>query len=717
MGDRRSSPGPPRCASDSIRPTPTQAIPLRHTTLCHQTPRLACSGVAPHGAPVPGVVRRVHDRHPSVFAPHGRPSAPIVSRSWGLLEGRDVEDSPLIKQTGTDVVGLTMSRTMKSSASQFLTSRRHLPEAITSLANTLEPHGSTTSCTERQRRLREYRLEHIGRSRNPTLSCAPVPSLFFDPWTGATNIVTHLHSRPIAPMLLTNFLTAGELVAPTEVAEVSHILDILQTHQPPVSAPNCPSAPWAITIARRLVTDGIARETRESPAPGFLSLTAEKLESAPPGRIRILLDTLYANVLFDRLPQRRSLRDFIRPLRPLLQQAAYMGILYCVTWDLEKSFFQVPVTSSLFGFSAYDIDNGSFWTSCFATAKLYHDTLLQVAASFHITIGAISISSNPTHRGIEVDLINKRAKLIPSKLTILQARIQRCLRQPPITLDMLETITGQLVYVDQFVNAFGVKGIHSLISDLISHRSLGVNPSSISVVLSPASRVELLSALSWSAQIIDLIPKSISRSPSIFISDASDYGAALGYWSLEGKRFDLIRWQWPSGFSSTVPIWARELLPVIVAKFIGDKDAPHFYILDNTTDVGAINRRYSSSPMLFTMLWYLLRFHAPSTAFWIPSALNIMDGPSRGFPLDPAQLLSSSDLVDGISTSWICDGSWRLGILPTRYVFDYSHQTKSGCDGGVTCLVSSFHFSADQSCPAPSQRDIETRKWRSQPYS
>jgi hypothetical protein len=109
-----------------------------------------------------------------------------------------------------------------------------------------------------------------------------------------------------------------------------------------------------------------------------------------------------------------------------------------------------------------------------------------------------------------------------------------------------------------------------------------------------------------------------------------------------------------------IPIWAREGVPLVVARLIFPT-LRLLFLNDNQTLAAALNNPSSN---LHTIISMTLSYEEPTRCAWLPSHLNFLDAASRNLdtPLPTSWSPSpSAVLYDGFSAFFGArrDGSWR----------------------------------------------------------
>ena len=566
----------------------------------------------------------------------------------------------------------------------------------------------------RKNTLREKRLlQYTQLSQAVVPVCTNLPTVTTDVWTGLMVPVVTLHSRPIPAMDLNALLHAARLhtftaVLADEICAIFDELDYQARTSPPGQCPLSP--PFSRFIAERLIQDGIATQLPYSDcgslAPALLNITAEKLDSKP--RWRILTDTLWVNAQSP-VAHVRHLMDLMVSADVVVNRSAAYS--HMSTVDMEKSFFQVPLPPGiqrLFGFmcptpsgqplcgvmsrlpmgykravdimhrimmiftyltilkmvqrglsvanDAIDVyvDNAAYFSNSTVNTESFISCFNEVCESFHATVGETAVGSTLVHRGIKLDLLARSACLKPASALKLTQRISRAM-DSPLSVQMLETLVGQLVYADTVLNPRGAKKIHSLITDLIIRRS---HRRSSTMISRPMSLTELALAREW---VGSSRPSSFRPNETITsVSDASDEGAALIVVSPTASTL----WQYRPPNKELwckIPIYAREALPLIALRAMFPAADLRCFI-DNTTLAGAIHRRYSPSSLLHSIVGLILGTRASTVAHWIPTDANPADLPSRDRPISWPSIMSPpvQRICDGLSRT-VNDGSWRRG--------------------------------------------------------
>jgi hypothetical protein len=607
----------------------------------------------------------------------------------------------------------------------------------------------------------QLRLSRLARALSHPFTAtkaSELPTSYYDPWTQQHRVVDKIHSRPILAMDLQKFCAAAYIIPACR--PLLRVLDSIFHNLKTISDlphPPCPaSPPWAHFIAMRLVNDGLASQCDPlSVAPGILGITAEKLETPDP-RIRVLTDTLWANLHPHTKQRPEAIGGLVQSLPELYTALSTMLSHHTPTFaasvDLEKSFFQVhipPHSQKVFGFTAFDptgqlrgykmtrmamgyvdavdvmhrimvilcilvinhpkfvavakdfiidvyVDNAAIFTTDVATGTIFLLLFPQIASTFGITIGDTQpVSQTISHRGITFDLKSATATIKADKLRRLHNRLTTAAHMP-LTTPLLHTLVSQLIYVDTALNLYNAKRVHALVSDVILARA----SSKHNHILSPKATAELHSASMWSSGSVNLCPPRLAAARS-FVSDASDIGFALG------TRVGNAIWSMAGSFQSHLkqtPIYAREAIPVIIATTICPT-VPKLFLLDNTTLVYAINRRYSPSPALHAILQMILTA-APAAAAWVPTAWNVMDAPSRGLPFTTTspQLGAVPIDYDGLDGCWRRPDTLKVGAI-TAFI---THQIKPRSLGDYdTSPNSTLNLSSH---PCSNTEKVETKK-------
>jgi hypothetical protein len=288
----------------------------------------------------------------------------------------------------------------------------------------------------------------------------------------------------------------------------------------------------------------------------------------------------------------------------------------------------------------------------------YLATLQKVARAADISLGEIA-HPHPmvSHRGMLLDLTIHTIQLKPSKLPEIQRKI--CYAQHhPITLTMAEHMVGLFTYIDESLNPYGAKSTQALVSLLIGARRHPHKP----IRMRPLHN-RLLNTIAHN--ITKVVDWPEIRTPDrICISDASDVGFSLGFLGYSPRdqqpKLHILRMcNIPSWH--LIPIWAREGVPLVVARLMFPT-LRLLFLNDNQTLAAALNNRYSPSSNLHAIISMILSYGEPTGAAWLPSHLNFLDAASRNLDTTlPASWSPSAVLYDGISAFFGArrDGSWR----------------------------------------------------------
>ena len=562
----------------------------------------------------------------------------------------------------------------------------------------------------------KIRLQRLAALPPSPIMSTPLPNFATDPWTTQRTPISVVHSRAIPAINMTELLhtatTYGTLTPHSQfnIAQLANDITNIFADLERIASqpfPQCPTSPaYASVIADRLIQDSIAELAPSlNVAPGLLTVTPEKLDTATP-RWRIISDTLWANAQLPESQLPYSIADLIQSPTAFFEASLARGYTWGASADLEKSFFQVPIPTAsrnVFGFKVLHpsghtyalrmcrmpmgwthacnvmhrilliltqitlnrisasgihvladvyIDNVAFTGHSHAHVATALSLFQETANAFAVTIGTQTTPS-PTlvHRGISMDLRNSSLKIKnPNKII---ERISIALARP-LPLALKETLTAQIIYVDGVLNPYGAKRIHALISDLIMHRH---RPRS-TLWFSPEAKLELHEALAWLPSSWSNSMRQIRQRFLPIVSDASDTGAAVGPIEQPSPGHDLRIPTLAFNFNMQerqLPIVIREAIPMIIASRMFPT-SPLRYFCDNSSLVGAIQRRYSPSPLLHAALRLILRPHIPTLAHWIATAHNPMDAPSR--------LFNDGKTVESH------DGSWRRHA---RSLFVFTH--------------------------------------------
>jgi hypothetical protein len=385
------------------------------------------------------------------------------------------------------------------------------------------------------------------------------------------------------------------------------------------------SGGFAYILCNRLVSDGIAEFCSDDDVDGlgFLSLTPEILKN----RFRILTDTLFINARST--PPKYPPVSF-RSLEHLRGCIQLEGYSFGATYDLEKSFFQIPLSEHMKRLCAFRV---LYPGNIVRTARMcrlamgyiravdamhcilhvlslealstilrvfpfsrsiidpYVDGVLLLCHSlqeftafdnefrrlcfrYGITIGDTSSGSLVTHRGVQIDLKLRTWTLKPTFCKKFTSNCQALVQSKTATLRQIDSIAGQIEYIDSAMsNGCAAKPLHNTISWLIRAR----HSSAASHVVPHAIYTDLHDAAQMTIQPRSLVPMFLRVFTSV--SDASDVGwsLALIFSDTVSRWIFVVRQNWDDLFPTTlfsdapVATWhinIRELWPIAVSRIL-----------------------------------------------------------------------------------------------------------------------------------------------------
>lgn len=243
------------------------------------------------------------EHHSALLSPYVRSTAPGLSRMWPILHRRSPAD-------------ITRDNEQRS---------------------WFEPLTLTGPSPAMVKRCAIRRLRLLIPRAAP-LNYIPLPTVWRDQW-GVT-----AHNPPLVLRQM-NPISAETLLQNPIIMDIfNHLRKMLRNNAP---RPPIVSPAYGWDIAQLMVAANVAKQVATPGMPSIVDLVLEKTYSASP-RLRVITDTLQINSLGSGC----ALPSTQRKMRVLLQQVADLSHgrqLYACTWDLEKSFFQVPIPDDIQG--------------------------------------------------------------------------------------------------------------------------------------------------------------------------------------------------------------------------------------------------------------------------------------------------------------------------------------------------------------------------------
>jgi hypothetical protein len=269
-----------------------------------------------------------------------------------------------------------------------------------------------------------------------------------------------------------------------------------------------------------------------------------------------------------------------------------------------------------------------------------------VTIKWVVTTGELlqgSFAEPVKHRGIMFALGSRTISLKLSFADTLAQRVTHA-STSKISVAMKETLLGQVVYADTVVHATGAKHTHPILS-------WGREPDQAQTRLPRAIARDIIA---WIHATVPLpIPWKLS---TVSVSDASDWGWALWWISLD-QQLPVCRLsgQWSDEWRN-LPIYVREAVPVVLASLLTARSGhSHLQaVIDNASLLGAISNRYSPSLPLHTLVSKIWSATQVRTQY-VESKKNFTDQPSRGEGWQGS--LCPEWVIDGSSPP--VDGWWR----------------------------------------------------------
>lgn len=488
------------------------------------------------------------------------------------------------------------------------------------------------------------------------------------PWQNIAVSPLLRESLPLSPTtraLLDNMLT-------------NMSLDTKYTYQ----RKNFPSGTASAATSAYLVLHGIA-EPLPASAPDALGLTTveevpEKL-GTPKARIRLVSDTLSANIAGAPIPTSARFQPITTLFRRL---ARHTQPLWFLSFDLTTSFFQIELPATvrhLFVFSdpsgvlyqftrlpmgyrfSVDIlqtilesimmtatfglpqsvdvitdcyvDNGLIACADRHVLESIQARLRQLFTDANITVGSCDISDHVEHRGICIYPSDQRRTLHYSLKPSFRSKIQQHLRSIiancHIRVDQLETICGELTYAESVITPSPIRNFYhtyGLWTETVRNHKRKVR-------LPAAVGHEFQSVLQWISGSPAMSrwkePQPDLGTPAtVTFTDASQF--ALGVLYIRNHR-DAHFGQCANPLDMRVHTSAAELLAlvhVLNTNPYNDSDV-NIFCSDNIAAVRAMNRRFSSSINMHTVLSRLQKHLIHPSFHYIRGEMNPADKPSR----------------------------------------------------------------------------------------